>query len=40
MLRLRSAGCLHMDEVEVYGSVIEQPLPVEVPEGGPVIGGE
>jgi hypothetical protein len=37
LLRLRGAGCLHLDEVEVYGSVILQPTPVELPEGGPVI---
>jgi hypothetical protein len=40
LLRLRGAGYLHLDEVEVYGSVIDRPMPVQVPEGGPVIGGE
>jgi hypothetical protein len=40
LLRLRGAGCLHLDEVEIYGPVINQPMQVQVPEGGPVIGGE
>lgn len=37
LLRLRGATCLHLDEVEVYGSMVEPPMPVVVPEGGPVI---
>jgi Glycosyl transferase family 2/F5/8 type C domain len=37
LLRLRGAGCLHLDEVEVYGSVVEQPKPVELPEAGPIV---
>jgi hypothetical protein len=40
LLRLRGAGFLHMDEVEVYGSAIDGPVQAEVPEGGPIIGGE
>jgi hypothetical protein len=40
LLRLREIGCLHLDEVEVYGSAIERPIPVELPEGGPIIGNE
>ena len=37
LLRLRGQGCLHLDEIEVYGTVITRSLPVHVPEGGPVI---
>jgi hypothetical protein len=37
LLRLRGSGCLHMDEIEVYGSATQQSTPVEPPEGGPII---
>jgi hypothetical protein len=40
LLRLRGAGILHLDEVEVYGTVIDQPLPVVIPEGGPIIASD
>jgi hypothetical protein len=38
LLRLRGAGCLHLDEIEVYGTAVVPPPSVNVPEGGPVIG--
>jgi hypothetical protein len=37
LLRLRGVGCLHLDEVEVYGALIDQPIPVQLPEAGPVV---
>jgi hypothetical protein len=37
LLRLRGTNYLHLDEVEVYGSVVEPPIPAVVPDGGPVI---
>jgi hypothetical protein len=37
LLRLRGTNYLHLDEVEVYGSVVVPTVPVVVPEGGPVI---
>jgi hypothetical protein len=37
LLRLRGAGFLHLDEVEIYGAVTDMPVPAEVPQGGPII---
>ncbi|MEA2728580.1 MAG: hypothetical protein QOF70_3055 [Acetobacteraceae bacterium] len=37
LLRLRGGGCLHLDEVEVYGTEVDRPMPVELPEGGPIV---
>ena len=40
LLRLRGAGFLHLDEVEVYGSVTDVVVPAEVPASGPIVDGE
>jgi hypothetical protein len=40
LLRLRGRGCLHLDEIEAYGTVITQPPPAPVPESGPLIPAE
>ena len=40
MLRLRSAGCLHMDEVEVYGYPASKHVGGSVAASGPVIPAE
>ena len=37
LLRLRGAGCLHLDEVEVYGQAITDPAAAMLPEAGPVL---
>ena len=36
LLRLRGAGCLHLDGIEVYGQVLLDPGTV-VPDAGPVV---